>query len=81
MILGYIVTEKKVKNIDSSVAQVSKLEEADATKPILLVGWKKAKKHSNYSSILERQIGENLYWTFNKSESRSDFEEDLERGV
>lgn len=79
MILGYIVTEKKVKNIDSSVAQVSKLEEADATKPILLVGWKKAKKHSNYSSILERQIGENLYWTFNKSESRSDFEEDLEK--
>lgn len=79
MILGYIVTEKKVKNIDSSVAQVSKLEEADATKPILLVGWKKAKKHPNYSSILERQIGENLYWTFNKSESRSDFEEDLEK--
>ncbi len=79
MTLGYIVTEKKYTNIDGFVEQVSKIEEADPTKPILVIGWKKAKQLKGYSSILRRRIGENLYWTFSKTESRSEFEEDLEK--
>ncbi len=77
MILGYIVTDKKLKGIDGFVEQVDDISLADATKPILIVGWKKAKEHPKYSSILEKQLDDNLYWTFGKSESRSDFEEDL----
>lgn len=77
MILGYIVTEKKLKNIDGFVEQVDDISLADPTKPILIVGWKKAKEHPKYSSVLEKQLDDNLYWTFGKSESRSDFEEDL----
>jgi hypothetical protein len=77
MILGYIVTEKKLKNIDGFVEQVDDISLADTTKPILIVGWKKAKEHPKYSTILEKQLDENVYWTFSKSESRSDFEDDL----
>jgi len=77
-ILGYIVTSKKLKNIKGFVGQVNDIELADPSKPILIVGWKNAKKHPNYKSVLDKQIGENLYWTFSRNESRSDFEEDLE---
>jgi len=77
MILGYIVTDRKLTNIDGFVEQVNDVSLADPTKPILIVGWKKAKQDPRYSSILEKQIDENVFWTFSKTESRSDFEDDL----
>ena len=76
--LGYIVTDRKLKDIDGFVEQVNDISLADTTKPILVVGWKNAKNYDGYTSILEKQLGENIYWTFSKSESRSDFEEDLQ---
>lgn len=76
--LGYIVTDRKLKNIDGFVEQVTDIQFADSTKPILIVGWKNAKQNEKYASILEKQLDDNLFWTFNKSESRADFEEDLE---
>ena len=77
--LGYIVCDRKLKNIDGFVEQVNDISLADATKPILIVGWNNAKNHEGYSSILKKQLGENVYWTFSKTESRADFEDDLER--
>ena len=76
--LGYIVTDRKLKNIDGFVEQVNDISLTDSTKPILVVGWKNAKNYDGYTSILEKQLWNNIYWTFNKSESRSDFEEDLQ---
>jgi hypothetical protein len=76
--LGYIVTDRKLKDIDGFVEQVNDISLADSTKPILIVGWKNAKNCDGYTSILEKQLGNNIYWTFSKSESRSDFEEDLQ---
>ena len=76
--LGYIVTDRKLKNIDGFVEQVNDISLADSTKPILVVGWKNAKNCDGYTSILEKQLGKNIFWTFSKSESRADFEEDLE---
>jgi len=76
--LGYIVTDRKLKDIDGFVEQVNDISLADSTKPILVVGWKNAKNCDGYTSILEKQLGENIYWTFSKSEIRSDFEEDLQ---
>lgn len=78
-ILGYIVTEHKMKGIDSFVEQVSSIELADSTKPILLISWKNAKKHPKYTNILDRKLDNKLFWTFSKSENRSDFERDLEK--
>ena len=77
MILGYIVSDKKIKNIDGFVVQVDDISLANATKPILIVGWKNAMKDQRYKSILDKQLDENVFWTFSKSESRADFEEDL----
>ena len=77
-ILGYIVTDRKLKGIDGFVEQVNDVSLADSTKPILVVGWKNAKNYDGYTSILEKQLGDNIYWTFSKSESRSEFEEDLQ---
>ena len=77
MILGYIVSDKKIKNVDGFVVQVDDISLADPTKPILIVGWENAKKDPRYSSILDKQLSENVFWTFSKTESRADFEEDL----
>lgn len=78
-ILGYIVTEHKMKGIESFVEQVNSIELADFAKPILLISWKNAKKHPKYTNILDRKLDSNLFWTFSKSENRSDFERDLEK--
>lgn len=77
--LGYIVTDKKLTKIDGCVEQVNDITLADSTRPILVVGWKNAKKYSGYKSILDRSLGDGVYWTFSRSESRSDFEQDLEK--
>lgn len=79
MAIGYIVTHRKLKNIDSFVEQVSSLEAADPTKPILIIGWNEAKKHPKYSNILNKKLEENIFWTFNKTESHVDFEKDLKK--
>lgn len=79
MTLGYIVTDRKMKGIDGFVEQVSDINMADSTKPILVVGWAKAKAMPQYTSILERKLGDNLYWTFGKTESRQDLEVDLQK--
>lgn len=75
--LGYIITDRKMNNIEGFVEQVKNISDADTTKPILIVGWDAAKSHPEYKSILERELSPGVFWTFKKSESRSDFEQDL----
>jgi hypothetical protein len=75
--LGYIITDRKMNDIEAFVEQVKDISEADSTKPILIVGWDKAKTNSGYKSILEKELEPGVFWTFKKSESRSDFEQDL----
>ena len=77
--LGYIVTDKRLTKIDGFVEQVNDITLADSTKPILVIGWKNAKKYSGYKSILDKSLGDNVYWTFSRSESRADFEQDIEK--
>lgn len=75
--LGYIVTDRKMNDIEGFVEQVKDFTDADSTKPILIVGWNNAKLHRGYRSILEKELAPGVFWTFKKSESRSDFEQDL----
>lgn len=76
--LGYIISDRKLKNIDGFVEQVNDISLTDSTKPVLIIGWNNAKKDKDYTSILNKQLRNNVYWTFSRSESRVDFEEDLE---
>ena len=66
-----------MNDIEAFVEQVKDISEADSTKPILIVGWGNARLHSGYKSILEKELEPGVFWTFKKSESRSDFEQDL----
>ena len=73
------MSDKKINGLDVSVAQVDDVLKADPLRPILIVGWEKAKHNELYKSILDKQLSENLFWTFSKTESRSDFEDDLKK--
>lgn len=77
--LGYIITDRKMNDIEGFVEQVKDYSDADPTKPILIVGWNNAKLHRGYRNILERELAPGVFWTFKKSESRSEFEQDLKK--
>ena len=77
-ILGYIVSERKINGLYGFVRQVSDVSDADLTKPTLIVGWELAKQFETYN-ILDRKLGEKLFWTFSRTENRSDFECDLQK--
>ena len=79
MTLGYIVTNRKINGVNGFVEQVSSIEQADSTKPILIIGLNNAKKHQGYKTILDKKLDENVFWTFSKTESRSEQEEDLKK--
>lgn len=76
--LGYIVVGKKLTNIEGFVEQVHSIEEADSTKPILIVGWNNAKQFEGYN-ILDRKLSEGVFWTFSRAENRYEFEKDLKK--
>jgi hypothetical protein len=77
--LGYIVTERKLNDIEGFVEQVRDFSDADPAKPILIVGWNNAKNHQGYKSILNKELSPGVFWTFKKNESRSEYEQDLKK--
>ena len=78
-IIGYIVTKNKVNNILPCIKIVSSFSGIeDKTKPILIIGLEEAKKHASSFSILQKQISDNIFWTFGKREKRTDYEKDIE---
>lgn len=76
--LGYILTNRKVKNTRAYVGIVDKIESIDLRKPLLIVGLNNAKKYSKGNfSILEKHLYDDVYWTFEKNEKRDDYEKDI----
>lgn len=75
--LGYIVTDSKIKNVKGFVEQVNDVSLADLTKPTLFVGIENAKKNIKDFSILDKKYGNNIFWTYKKTEKRVDFEDDI----
>lgn len=45
--------------------------------PTLIIGWDYIKKHYPDYDILDRRIGNDIYWTFKKTEKRDLHEEDI----
>jgi hypothetical protein len=79
-VIGYIVTKNKIENILSCIKVVSSYRSIeDKNKPILIIGLEEAKKHASSFSILEKKIGEKMFWTFGKREKRTDYEKDIEK--
>lgn len=76
-ILGYAVVKKRYKDMPPFIEQVSSIEEVRDGKPAILVGLELAKKSGLYRNILDKRLGDNLFWTFKKTENRSDYEHDM----
>ena len=78
---GYIVSKTKISDLKGFVEQVDDISLADLAKPILIVGYKEAKKIASEEGkefdILNKSLDKNLFWTFKKTESKSDFEKDI----
>jgi hypothetical protein len=76
--LGYIVSKRKVNDcveFVSVVDDITKVPNRDF--PVLVVGMEEAKRLAGDFNILEKKLGENLFWTFGKTEKRTDYESDL----
>lgn len=75
--LGYIVSDRKIIGLKDFVKQVSSLSEADLAKPVLVVGIDLAKSMTNNFSILDKKLGDNMFWTFKKTERRTEYDRDI----
>ena len=78
--LGYIVSKKKIKNVVDFVGVVNSVEDIDdPTKPFIIIGLNEAKEISPNFSILNKVLDVDVFWTFGKTEKRTEYERDLKK--
>jgi hypothetical protein len=76
MKIGNIVSTTKIDvSVDFNVVET--LDEIIQGLPTLIVGWDFVKKNYPDYEIIDRRLGDNLYWTFKKTEKRELHEEDI----
>lgn len=75
MYLGNIITESdiQIENFNT----FNSIEDSNSQLPTLIVGWSLVKKLFPETSILHKQINENIFWTFDEKERRVDYETDI----
>lgn len=77
--LGYIVSKRKIKNVVDFVGLVNSVEDIeDPTKPFIIIGLEEAKEIAPNFSILNKVLDTDVFWTFGKTERRTEHERDLE---
>ena len=78
--LGYIVADRKPNNLKGFVEFTSDFSSVDSTKPVLIIGYKRAKELlGDKFNILDKNISKNVSWTFKKTEKRIDYDEDIDK--
>ena len=82
MTLGYIVTDKKIKEkldyID--IIQPKNYVESEIHLPTLIIGFDNARNFlGDRFNILENQVNDNLYWTFWKTEKHTIYDRVLSK--
>ena len=78
IIVGNIVTEEGITNIPNNFNVINfESYQKETSIPTLFIGWENTKKILPQSSILNKKIADNLYWTFSPTEKRTIFENDL----
>lgn len=76
MKLANIVTTISI-NVSKDFNVVKSLDEIIQGLPTLIIGWDYVKKNYDNYDISNRTLGQNLYWTFKKTEKRDLHEEDI----
>jgi len=82
MHIGNIVSQVDIK-ADKLFNLIKDINNIEPELPTLIIGWEFVKViyGDNRPSILEKQISENVYWTFTKKERRVDYEEDIKKFI
>ena len=76
MNIGNIVSSSKIN--EDNFKLFDEIESVDNSLPTLIVGWNKTKEiFGDKVSILNKQISDNLYWTFSTTERRVDYDDDI----
>lgn len=77
MCIANIITKKRY-TFDSLICKCKSMDEIDSSKPTLIIGWDEVKSiYGKNLSILEKKISDNIFWTFDKTERRNDYEKDI----
>ena len=77
ILIGNIVSENELTSIPNNFKVFNFNNWSDNGLPTLFIGWENTKKLLPQSSILNKKISDNLYWTFSSVEKRTIFENDL----
>lgn len=78
--VGNIVTSYKPTDFDICFNVVTSVGEVDSSLPTLIVGIEEAKPHfENFSHSKRYNANKTFFWTYKKTESRSDFIKDVEQ--
>ena len=76
MMIGNIVTKEKIK-LNRKFNIVKNFTEIIDGIPTLIIGLDEAKLVSSDLNYIKRKISDDIFWTFNRKEKRTYFEEDL----
>ena len=76
MKIANIVSHNKV-NVSEHFNVVESMDKIIHGLPTLIIGFDYVNKHYPDFDIMERKLGDNLYWTVKRTEKRDKYEEDL----
>lgn len=81
MYIGRIITKNKNFDTLDFVDITSDATKIDNTIPTLIIGRQTAETlyGSENIHVLDKKVGDNVYWTYSKLERRNDFEKDIEK--
>lgn len=81
MYIGRIITKNKNFDTLDFVDITSDTTKIDNTIPTLIIGRQTAETLYGGENIhvLDKKVGDNVYWTYSKLERRNDFEKDIEK--
>lgn len=78
MIANILTANKKFDTLDF-INKIYNKDEINPNIPTLIIGYKNAKDYCGDNfNILKKQISDNVYWTFSKTEKRIEYDNDLE---
>jgi hypothetical protein len=78
IMVGKIYSKKKINTI-TYIDNINSFDKIDNNMPCLIIGWKNACTIYGNVNILDKKIDNNIFWTFSKTEKRTEYEKDIEK--